>query len=421
MAHGFVLLLVALFVFPFTQAASSTCTAVASVSNCVKSINSSFTKTKSLSSFCSSILKCTTTPTVTLSGTTTETISRTFSSGYTDSEEIKTLTSFTTITYTYSASVATGTTTIHPTYVQEKWVITTVQPGHYKREDESHPKDLARRASSVTSVCLTTAESKACSCLITCPTTVTKDKRKIITTTESYEVDYVVTTVYYTGTETHDDVAFVTDVSSYISTSKIFATSTHTRTLKCTPSAPNSSFFLRATNVPDAAVTLDVANKWVTYHHESYLTDFVPEFYRRIDFTANKANAIVWHLTDRNRLGTQNVQGDIFANTDYFSFSFEPTGLMTRAEMTLYNWLAWTCTLSQASGRFPGNHQELNCQANFNPPLDPGTPPTNIFQYCSGYEEAYDWGLILANNYDDAFLTNPPCANITLLVVPVCS
>ncbi|EPS41973.1 hypothetical protein H072_4077 [Dactylellina haptotyla CBS 200.50] len=411
MARVFTIPLFSLFILPFAQAAPSpTCTAVASVSGCVKSISSGFTNTKSRSSFCSSILKCTTTPTVTLTGTITSTISKFISHGFTDSEEAVTVTSFTTITYTVTTEVPTSTTTIYPTFPIEKFVITTIKPGKYKRE-EPHPKDIARRA---TTVCPTTAESSACSCLITCPTTVTKDNRKTSKTTETYEFDYYATTVYYTGTDTYYDATVATDTSLYLDTSTILATFTHTRTVKCTPSVPNSSFYLRATDAPE------VNSRYLSYRPvlSEPQNRFLP-ILKRIDFTRYKDDAAVWHLTDGGKLSTPNLLGDLFVNTDYFSPDFEITGLLTRADIEYTQWLALTCTIMPPSGRFAGGFKELMCQANFGGPVD---TPTNIFQYCSIYDHIakYHAPVVIANDHNYGAELDPPCTNLTLLVVPVC-
>lgn len=66
--------------------------------------------------------------------------------------------------------------------------MTTVTPR--KREEIIHAKNLVARATT-TNLCPSPVQSKACSCVITCPTTVTKDMRKTIkekTTETSYSV-----------------------------------------------------------------------------------------------------------------------------------------------------------------------------------------------------------------------------------------
>jgi hypothetical protein len=81
--------IVLLLAVPLIEAAPSTCTAVPSVSSCVKAINATLTKTKSASSFCSSVLKCTTTPTITLTGKITITSTKTIVQTYTFEELVR--------------------------------------------------------------------------------------------------------------------------------------------------------------------------------------------------------------------------------------------------------------------------------------------------------------------------------------------
>ena len=74
--------------------------------------------------------------------------------------------------------------------IYRRFEITTVKPG--KRDVTVHPKNLAARATnSATLICPTGVQLQACSCIVTCPTTVTKDNRKVIrekTTETSYSV-----------------------------------------------------------------------------------------------------------------------------------------------------------------------------------------------------------------------------------------
>ena len=75
-------------------------------------------------------------------------------------------------------------------FVYRKFVVQTVKA---KRD---HPREIAPRATTTSPpICASTIQSKACSCLVTCPTTVTKDKRKTIkekTTETSYFVSFPV-------------------------------------------------------------------------------------------------------------------------------------------------------------------------------------------------------------------------------------
>ena len=62
-----------LLAVPIASATGSSCTAVGSVKNCVAAIKANKTRTASVSSFCYSVLGCTTTLTTTLQGTVTAT------------------------------------------------------------------------------------------------------------------------------------------------------------------------------------------------------------------------------------------------------------------------------------------------------------------------------------------------------------
>ncbi|KAL2076169.1 hypothetical protein VTL71DRAFT_1112 [Oculimacula yallundae] len=84
----------------------STCTAVSSVQKCVSSIQSVKTRTASASSFCSSVLGCTTTPTITLEGTVTSTSTVVVVESYTFEE----LVTYTSVPYTEVSYVAIPTT-----------------------------------------------------------------------------------------------------------------------------------------------------------------------------------------------------------------------------------------------------------------------------------------------------------------------
>jgi len=230
-----------LLALPFTYAVKPSCTAVASVSSCVKAIGLSLTKTKSASSFCSSILGCTTTPTVTLTGTVTTTITSSVTQTYTFEQivcepliillqfcdayywvlgyrdnnhyhlflDVRFYVAFSDhdsishVLYGVSATPGENGSSYTDRY-SRKFVVTTVKA---KRDETLHPKDLVGRATtSAASACPSAMANKACSCIVTCPATVTKDNRrthKEQTTETNYAVSPLTPDVQCSGYANH--------------------------------------------------------------------------------------------------------------------------------------------------------------------------------------------------------------------------
>ncbi|KAG4433206.1 hypothetical protein IFR05_011314 [Cadophora sp. M221] len=381
---------------PFGNAAASTCTKVASVSNCIKAINSTYTRTKSASSFCSSVLGCTTTPTVTLTGTVTSTSTKVIVESYTF-EELGDVTSTTeTYSYTETTYVASATTTIHPTYWIEKFVVQTVKA---KRD---HPRELEARATTTTPpICPSTVQSKACSCLINCPTTVTKDKRKTIKE-KTTETSYAIATRFVDYTEILYDGYSFTETSFYIDTETELIVPTHTRTVKCTPSVSNPSFYLKATNAAP------VDNQYIqAYPDPSWGYPAL----KSPNFIDSKDAASVFYLDSQSRLLSNGVNGTVYAWNDGFG-DFQLFYFMERRviQLDLESRLFAYCTIDPPSGLYEGGYGEMTCETR-------GFWKTHIFQWCPIYVEFYHLGLVLGSEYSPE---TPDCLNITLLAVPVC-
>ncbi|PVH75660.1 hypothetical protein DL98DRAFT_574887 [Cadophora sp. DSE1049] len=381
---------------PSTEAAASTCTRVASVSNCINAINSRFTRTKTASSFCYSVLGCTSTPTVTLLGTVTSTSTKVIVELYTF-EELGSVTSTTeTYSYTETTYLPSATTTIRPTYWVEKFVVQTVKA---KRD---HPREIAPRATTTTPpICASTVQSKACSCLVTCPTTVTKDKRTTIKE-KTTETSYFIATSYVDYTEILYDGYSFTVTQYYLDTATELVVPTHTRTVKCTPSVANPSFYLKATNAPD------VDNKYIQAYPDpkwGYPTLKSPFF---VDF---KEAASVFYLDSQSRLLSNGINGTVYGWSDGFNdfqlfYFMERRVIQISPEYGLYAY----CTLNPPSGLYAGGHQEMTCETR-------GFWNTRVFQWCPIYVEFYGLGLVLGS---EASPESPDCLNITLLVVPAC-
>ncbi|KAF3935455.1 hypothetical protein ABW20_dc0108035 [Dactylellina cionopaga] len=276
------------------------------------------------------------------------------------------------------------------------FVIETI--GSPNRRDEAHPKDLLRRAT--TSICPKALESRACSCLITgCAPLATEDLRKttVIKETEySYSISDIPVT--YTNIE-YSEIPTTTTVR-YVETEVSGILSTHTTTVKCTPSVSNPSFFLQATNAPG------INGK---YYWAAPLSPRILSFSIEAAFTDNKEEATVFSLDSKKRLITSHRNGTLYANYDSFG-DFELAHLMTRGEIQKRNYLYFRCEIRPPSGNYPGGYGELYCKAD-------GFWGADIWNFCPLYVEYFNAGLIMGTEWSE---TSPDCYNVVFLVKPVC-
>ncbi|KEY69262.1 hypothetical protein S7711_01713 [Stachybotrys chartarum IBT 7711] len=385
------------------SAAEPSCTSVASVRSCASSISGSFARTASMSRFCSSVLGCPAPATTTLTGTVTQSVTSTITESYTW-EEIGTETT-TTLSYDYTETSTTYFTTVTATITstQEKWVITTPPPRPSRRDGAPHPKDLGARA--ITSVCPSAAQKSACSCIYACPSDVTRDRRRTIT--ERYtDTAYDFTTQFITYTNTEYEPTLHTVVESATDESTHIVKATRTRTIKCTPGVPNSSFYLSATVSPVPTPSQQFVDKYV-YAEPSQLGAIDPYFSPQ--YAPAKDVGSVFYLDSQARLVTPSSYGNLYANIDYFN-DFQLVNFMSRQDIRTQEYLFLACALLPPSGRFAGGYRELDCIAYgaFNP---------HIFQWCPIYDDFFGRPTVLGSYYSPEA---PACFNITFLAVPVC-
>ncbi|KAH6718451.1 hypothetical protein BKA61DRAFT_670871 [Leptodontidium sp. MPI-SDFR-AT-0119] len=137
---------------------------------------------------------------------------------------------------------------------------------------------------------------KACSCLITCPTTVTKDKRRTIKE-KTTETSYAIATRFVDYTEILYDWYSFTETSHYIDTETVLIVPTHANrkmhTLSLQPPPP--PLYFKATNAAP------VDNKYIQAYPDprwGYPTLKFPNF---ID---SKDAASVFYLDSQSRLLT---------------------------------------------------------------------------------------------------------------------
>ncbi|KAK3368119.1 hypothetical protein B0H63DRAFT_487732 [Podospora didyma] len=400
--------------FPLATAATtqpSSCTTVSSVRACASSITSVISRTASASKFCSSVLGCPEPTTTTLLGTVTTTSTKTLTESYTWEE----LAGWTTVTHRYdwteTSTTEVATVTATPTWTVQKFAVTTVAP---KKRYDPNGGEGGLEARAVTSVCPSSLQKRACSCLYTCPGPNTKDNQKTVKVVET-ETAYVFSTLYVTATEDEYYPTFTTETSSvtYTTTSAVFAT--HTRTVKCMPSVANPSFYLSATISP-LPTPLPFNNQYVRlepdfdwYREEGAL--FWPKY------TPLKADGSVFSLDDKGRLVSPTVYGDHFSSTDDFN-TLEPFYFLTRSWVQAHStkdrgegfgWDYLTCELAPPSGKYPGGYKELKCHG--------GYWNLTVFQYCPLYETYYPFGTVVGTIWEEEA---PACYIITFLVVPVC-
>ncbi|KAK1488910.1 hypothetical protein CTAM01_11391 [Colletotrichum tamarilloi] len=406
-AGAVLLLLLRAVPIVYAQSASS-CTAVPAVASCVSSITSLVSRTASVSKFCSSVLECPLPTTTTLVGTVSTTTTKTRTSTYT-LEEIGTETTTTsTFSYTESTYSYIATETVRPTWTVERFEVTTAKPKQ-RREAMNH---LEVRA--VTSVCSLAVQKSACSCLYTCPGPVIKDSRKTIKSIET-EISWVVTTSFIAYTNIEYYPIITAEVSLPTSTVTQAEIATHTRNIKCTPSASDPSFYLLATVAPVPTPVPVYNDKYVLANPQFELFTengvlFEPQY------TPDKGTASVFILDSKGRIVTQTSYGDhFFASDDYNDFELMhilPRGWIQarrghNGEDAGFDYVY--CTMQPPSGRYVGGFKELACtQGYFN---------ATVLQYCPLYDEYFHTGTVLGAEYS---ATTPDCLLVTYLVVPVC-
>ncbi|KAF3218460.1 hypothetical protein TWF679_000987 [Orbilia oligospora] len=394
---AFIACILAIEISPISAEPAS-CSA-SSVTSCTDAIKSTKTRTLSLTSWCSSVLGCVQS-TTTLTGdpvtiTSTKVVWESFSYEVLASEDWVT----SSYTYTETEYSAVETTTLTPTWTVERFVVTTVKPRARRWEEAGHVKDILKRQKT-TSICPSAIETQACSCILTgCAPPITKDARSTIkekiteTSYSAIEIPITYTNVEWTGTST-------TEIEEYTETATVGVLSTHTTTIKCTPSSTNPSFYLQATDAP--AIN---GQYWWAAPTNPRLLSFSVE----VAFNPDIAEATVFSLDSANRLITRHKGGTLYANVDPYA-SFSIVHHLTRENMQLrkYNYLR--CEIKPPSGRYPGGYGELYCLAD-------GPFNRGIFNWCPIYLEWFNSPLVISNRWSDK---TPPCAPVVFLIKPVC-
>lgn len=208
--------------------------------------------------------------------------------------------------------------------------------------------------------------------------------------------------VFITYTETIYDPVLFTETTYYLDTLTDIIVPTHTRTIKCTPSVANPSFYLRATNAPP------VDNKYVQAYPDRFLH---LDTFKKPNFIDSKDMASVFFLDDQSRLLSNGLNGTVYAWNDGFN-DFQLFYFSGRRDIQKFlEYRLWAyCTIGPPSGLYAGGYQELTCETR-------GYWHTHVFQYCPLYVEYYSMGLVLGA---EASQETPDCFNITFLVVPTC-
>ncbi|EXF76707.1 hypothetical protein CFIO01_03518 [Colletotrichum fioriniae PJ7] len=271
---------------------------------------------------------------------------------------------------------------VYPTWTVEqamRFEVTTAKP---KKRREATYRVEGR---AVTSVCPSAVQKSACSCLYTCLGPITKDSRKTIKSVET-EISWIQAEI-----------------------------ATHTRKIKCTPSASDSSFYLLATIAPALSMVPVYNNRYVLANPQFELFTengvlFEPQY------TPDRSTASVFILDSKGRIVTQTSYGDhFFASDDFNDFDlvhFLPRGWIQarrghNGEDVGFDYVY--CTMQPPSGRYVGGFKELACtQGYFN---------ATVLQYCPLYDEYFRTGTVLGADYS---ATTPDCVLVTYLVVPVC-
>ncbi|KAK6331879.1 hypothetical protein TWF718_002418 [Orbilia javanica] len=395
---AFVATLAAIQVAHVSADVPSSCLA-SPVTSCTNAIKSTKTRSLSLTSWCSSVLGCVES-TTTLTGdpvtiTSTKVVWETYSYDYIETEE--TLTSeFTDVVTTWSAVT---TTTLTPIWTVERFVVMTVQPRARRWDEAAHPKDLLKRAKT-TSICPSAIETQACSCILTaCAPVATKDARSTVrekvteTSVSIVDVPITYTNIEWAGT-------FTTFVEEYTETETTGVLSTHTTTIKCTPSSTNSFFYLQATDAPP----VNGQYWWVAPSNPRLL-----RFSIEATFTPDILDATVFSLDSANRLITRHKGGTLYANIDSWG-GFQLVHHLTRGEMQYRNYNYMRCEARPPSGKYPGEFKELYCLAD-------GYFKNDVFNYCPIYLEWFNAPLVLGTSWSE---TAPDCFPIVFLIKPVC-
>jgi hypothetical protein len=180
---------------------------------------------------------------------------------------------------------------------------------------------------------------------------------------------------------------------------------TNTRTVKCTPSVANPSFYLKATNVPTVP---DVNNKYLQAFPNPYYGGLLPS--HKLPHFTSKDLASVFYLDSKLRLLTPAKTGTSYAYADDFN-DFQLFHFLERGQIQPNPYYFYAeCVLNPPSGNFAGDYKELTCST-------AGYWNLHIFQFCPLYLEFYDTGLVLGAERSPE---TPDCLDIVFLVVPVC-
>jgi len=178
--------------------------------------------------------------------------------------------------------------------------------------------------------------------------------------------------------------------------------STHSTTIKCTPSATSSTsfFHLQATNVPE----INGKYLWVAPTNPRILS-----FSIEPTVTDSLDAATVFSLDSEGRLISRHLNGTQYANIDSYG-DFQLFHFVDRPEIQRRSYLYVRCSLRAASGKYKGNYKELYCKAD-------GYFQCDIFNYCPLYKEFFNAPFVLATEFSP---TAPACFALVLLVRPIC-
>ncbi len=205
---------------------------------------------------------------------------------------------------------------------------------------------------------------------------------------------------------------------SFLSPTQVPITATHTRTIKCTPSVSNPSFYLSAV-APSASPGPNLPFNKYLFAEPSF--SFIgPEGNLFIPgISPSKDLATVFELDSKNRLVFKTSYGDHFSATDFYNnfqlFEFFPRKfIQDRTGGSGFDlWGYINCTMVPPSGRFAGGYKELKCSAT--------NGVSGLLQYLQWCPIYYEWfskaGTVLG---EELSLEAPDCLEMVWLVVPVC-
>lgn len=193
-----------------------------------------------------------------------------------------------------------------------------------------------------------------------------------------------------------------TETISYTLTSTVGVLSTHTTTIKCTPSATSSTsfFHLQATNVP----SINGQYLWVA-----------PVDTRILSFSIEWAStpkldaASAFSLEPDGRMVSRHLNGTHYVNVDPYG-NFQLVHMMERNEIQRRGYDYLRCSMKPASGKYASNYKELYCKAD-------GGFNRQFWNYCPVYKELFNAPFVLADEFSP---TAPPCSALVLLVKPIC-